>query len=82
MKSHLINADLSNADLRNADLSGANLRSANLVRADLSDTSVNTTQFAYSTGISASLKRDLISRGAIFDDIRADEADSITLVPR
>jgi uncharacterized protein YjbI with pentapeptide repeats len=91
----LINADLSNADLRdadltganlrsvklrNADLSGANLRSANLVRADFSNTKVNSTQFAYSTGISASLKRDLINRGAIFDNIRSDESEDRNLV--
>ena len=75
---NLINADLINANLRganliDADLINANLINANLINANLIDTdlinaSVEQARFSNNQGISESMKRDLISRGAIFID--------------
>ena len=73
---NLIGADLSSADLSSADLIGADLSSANLSSADLSSADltcaklsgaeVRNTRFGGNSGISESLNRDLIERGAKF----------------
>ena len=69
----LINANLRGANLIDADLINANLINANLINANLIDTdlinaSVEQARFSNNQGISESMKRDLISRGAIFID--------------
>jgi Pentapeptide repeats (8 copies) len=69
---NLTHANLSSASLRNTILVGANLNSAdlrdtNLREANLSDADVENTKFGYNSGISESMKQDLIARGAIFD---------------
>lgn len=66
-------ADLKFADLRDANLSGSNLNNAaldgaNPSGADLTDTNVEAALFTNTSGISDSLKQDLIQRGAIFED--------------
>ncbi|NES24736.1 MAG: pentapeptide repeat-containing protein, partial [Symploca sp. SIO3E6] len=58
----LNDADLNDAYLRGADLSGADLRNAK----------VNGAWFGGSVGISSDVKRDLISRGAFFEDSLGD----------
>ncbi len=68
----LSGADLSYADLSGTDLSGAYLRYANLSCADLSGTKlryadVKNTCFWNTLGLSESLKKNLIARGAIFE---------------
>jgi hypothetical protein len=73
---NLTGANLSDAylscTLNFANLSGAMLRDADSwadwVGANLSNADVTNTQFAHSRGLSPSLKQDLISRGAIFDE--------------
>ena len=82
---NLSNEDLSNADLRDANLSNANLIRANLIRANLSNAdlqgaNVENTRFRYNRGISESMKRDLINRGAIFED--SPDEHSRILAPR
>lgn len=71
---NLTDANLSGADLTlthliSANLTDANLTNANLWRADLGGTNVEKARFGYNQGISESMKRDLISRGAIFNDL-------------
>ncbi len=73
---YLRDADLSDADLSDADLSGADLSDTNLRDANLSGTNligsnligaeVENARFGGNLGISESMKRDLIERGAIF----------------
>jgi uncharacterized protein YjbI with pentapeptide repeats len=70
---NLSGASLSSANLHGANLSGANLHGANLrycrlTFTNFSNVDVTNTQFTESRGISLSLKRDLIARGAIFDE--------------
>ena len=64
----LNNADLIGANLIGADLSNARLLEANLTDADLSGAKVKNTLFGYNLGISEIMKRDLESKGAIFED--------------
>ena len=69
---NLTGANLSSASLRNtilvgANLNGADLRDTNLREANLSDADVKNTKFGYNSGVSESMKQDLIARGAIFD---------------
>ncbi|MFM6036224.1 MAG: pentapeptide repeat-containing protein [Sphaerospermopsis kisseleviana] len=78
-------ADLSGADLRVADLSGANLSGANLSRANLSranlsGATVENAIFGDNQGISPAMKRDLIERGAIFEDSPGDRSCVLTRV--
>lgn len=78
---NLNNADLSNAKLNHAYLSGANFSGANLTDANLSGANVEQTMFGYNQGISESMRSDLISRGAIFEDFPEDYARTRSLVP-
>ncbi len=71
---NLIGADLSDANLSGANLSGANLMGANLMGANLSDVNVKNAQFANNRGISEPIKRDLIQKGAIFEDSPGDRS--------
>lgn len=75
--SKLEGADLIDANLRDANLSFAKLKGANFNGAD-----VQNTRFRNNSGISLSLKQDLIARGAIFDDPPRDRVKSKILVPR
>jgi uncharacterized protein YjbI with pentapeptide repeats len=52
----------------NANLSGADLSGADLSGADLSGANVKNARFRNNLGISETMKRDLILRGAIFED--------------
>ncbi len=76
-RSNLSNADLSNADLRSATLILSNLSGANLNGAE-----VNDARFGNNSGISESMRQDLIDRGAIFDDTSGDRSESRNSVPR
>ena len=76
----LSGADLRSADFRSADLSIANLRGANLRGADLSKTKVKDARFSSNSGISESMKQDLIKQGAIFEDSPGDRSEVITNV--
>lgn len=78
----LIVANLSGANLSDANLSDASLRGAYLSDANLNDANVNNAQFGYNKGISDLRRRDLILRGAIFNDSPGDRSESKTLVPR
>jgi uncharacterized protein YjbI with pentapeptide repeats len=78
----LTRSNLSNADLSNADLSNAKLMLANLSGTNLSGADVNYTQFGNNVGISESMRLDLISRGAIFEDSPGDRSNSRTLASR
>jgi hypothetical protein len=53
-------------------LSGANLNGVGVRRA----------QFEFKSGITESLKKDLIACGAIFDDAPGDRYEARTLFPR
>ncbi|MCC3531410.1 MAG: pentapeptide repeat-containing protein [Microcoleus sp. PH2017_22_RUC_O_B] len=76
----LRSADLSFADLRSADLSGADLSFANLSGADLSSIQVEKTRFRHNLGITEELKKDLIKRGAIFEDSPGDRSRILSRV--
>ncbi|MEG5061947.1 pentapeptide repeat-containing protein [Microcoleus sp. A2-C5] len=81
----LILADLSGADLSDANLSGtdlrlANLSGANLIDADLSGIQVERTRFLDNLGITEEQKKDLIKRGAIFEDSPGNPAGILTRV--
>jgi Pentapeptide repeats (8 copies) len=83
----LNNANLSSAKLLGAKLLGANLSFANLIGtnlnlANLSGVLVYEAKFRDNEGISESMRRDLIARGAIFEDDPGDRSESRTLVPR
>ncbi|MEG3931331.1 pentapeptide repeat-containing protein [Microcoleus sp. T3_B1] len=77
--------DLSGANLSGANLSGANLSGADLIDADLSDanlskTKVEKARFSSNSGISESMKQDLIKQGAIFEDSPGDRSEVLTKV--
>jgi uncharacterized protein YjbI with pentapeptide repeats len=74
-------AILRNANLRDADLTGADFIAADLTDSDLSGANVHNTQFGLNQGISESLKKDLIARGAIFTDSSNDRSASEIPVP-
>jgi hypothetical protein len=91
----LIDANLSGAILSVADLIGAILSGANLSRAilsrailsrailsvaNLSRANVENARFGNNRGISEPIKRDLIQKGAIFEDSPGDRSD--ILLPR
>jgi uncharacterized protein YjbI with pentapeptide repeats len=73
-------ADLSRADLRGADLRGADLSRADLRGADLSVIQVEKTRFRNNLGITEDLKKDLINRGAIFEDSPGDRSGILTRI--
>jgi uncharacterized protein YjbI with pentapeptide repeats len=73
-------ADLSRADLRDANLRDANLRGADLSGADLSGIQVEKTRFRNNLGITEELKKDLINRGAIFEDSPGDRSRILTRI--
>jgi uncharacterized protein YjbI with pentapeptide repeats len=84
---NLTGADLNGADLNEADLTCSNLthadlRFTNLRGAKLNDADVDNSLFSSNSGISESLKQDLILRGAIFNDAPGDLSESRNLVPR
>jgi len=68
-------ADLSRAELRVADLRDANLRDANL-----RGIQVEKTRFRNNLGITEELKKDLINRGAIFEDSPGDRSRILTRI--
>ncbi|NER89029.1 MAG: pentapeptide repeat-containing protein [Moorea sp. SIO3A2] len=83
----LIRADLRGADLRGADLRGAYLIRAYLIYTNLSDANlsgavVKNARFGNNSGIDESLKRDLIQRGAIFEDLPGDRSKRLTPIKR
>ncbi len=78
---YLSGADLSDAYLTSANLTSANLSDADLSGADLSGANVENARFGHNQGISKELKRDLIRRGAIFEDSPGDSDRSRVLVP-
>jgi uncharacterized protein YjbI with pentapeptide repeats len=65
--------NLSYADLSDADLIGADLSDA-----DLSKTKVEKARFSSNSGISKSMKQDLIKQGAIFEDSPGDRFEVFT----
>jgi uncharacterized protein YjbI with pentapeptide repeats len=73
-------ADLSRADLRDADLRDADLSGADLRGADLSVIQVEKTRFRNNLGITEELKKDLINRGAIFEDSPGDRSRILTRI--
>ena len=85
----LSGAKLSDADLRGADLIGADLIGVDLIGADLSGADLSgakqsgakaeNARFGGNIGISESMKRNLIQRGAIFDDFLGDRSEVISL---
>jgi hypothetical protein len=93
-RANLIDADLSGADLSGADLSSANLSGANLIgaylsganlsgadlsSANLSGANVENARFGNNRGISEPIKRDLIQKGAIFEDSPGDHSSFVLL---
>ncbi len=78
----LIVANLIDANLRHANLRYANLSRAFLFNADLSSADVRNTLFGSNSGISKSMKQDLIARKAIFDDVPGDRFESRIPVSR
>jgi uncharacterized protein YjbI with pentapeptide repeats len=76
----LSRADLRDADLRDANLRGADLSDANLSDADLSGIQVEKTRFRNNLGITEELKKDLINRGAIFEDSPGDRSGILTRI--
>ena len=75
MYAYLIRADLGDADLIDANLIGADLSGANL-----SETKVEKARFSSNSGISESMKQDLIKQGAIFEDSPGDRSEVLTKV--
>ena len=95
IRANLFDADLSYADLSGANLIGANLSGAYLIGADLigayligadlsganlSETKVEKARFSSNSGISESMKQDLIKQGAIFEDSPGDRSEVLTKV--
>ena len=80
VKTQLRNTVLSGANLVDANLIGADLLGANLSGADLSGAEVKNARFGYNSGISEAMKRDLIGRGAIFEDSPGDRSSVLTPV--
>ncbi|WP_414590510.1 pentapeptide repeat-containing protein, partial [Anabaena sp. CCY 9614] len=56
------------------NLSGANLSGANLSGANLSGANIENARFGNNQGLSESIKRELIQRGAIFEDSSGDHS--------
>jgi uncharacterized protein YjbI with pentapeptide repeats len=79
---NLTDADLSDANLSHANLSGSYLRGADLSDADLSGANVDNAKFGDNEGISESMKKELMARGAVFEDSSGDRSQSQSLVPR
>jgi uncharacterized protein YjbI with pentapeptide repeats len=77
---NLFGANLSGANLSGADLSDGDLRGADLSGADLSKTKVEKARFSSHSGISESMKQDLIKQGAIFEDSPGDRSEVLTKV--
>jgi uncharacterized protein YjbI with pentapeptide repeats len=77
---NLISANLFGADLSGADLSYADLSGADLSGANLSKTKVEKARFSSNSGISESMKQDLIKQGAIFEDSPGDRSEVLTNV--
>ena len=77
---NLSGANLSGADLSGADLIGAYLIGADLSGANLSETKVEKARFSSNSGISESMKQDLIKQGAIFEDSPGDRSEVLTKV--
>ncbi len=73
-------AELSGANLSGAKLSGAELSGADLSGANLSGIQVEKTRFRDNLGITEELKKDLINRGAIFEDSPGNPAGILTRV--
>ncbi len=71
---NLSDANLSDANLSDANLSDANLSGANLSDANLSRANVKNARFGNNQGISEPIKRDLIQKGAIFEDSPGDRS--------
>jgi uncharacterized protein YjbI with pentapeptide repeats len=83
----LNNANLSSAKLLGAKLLGANLSFANLIGtnlnlANLIGVPVYGAKFGDNEGISELMRRDLIARGAVFEDAPGDRSESRTLASR
>jgi uncharacterized protein YjbI with pentapeptide repeats len=74
----LIGAKLNGASLIGADLSDANLNEADISIADLRNANVKNTRFGDNLGISEDMKRDLKTRGAIFEDSPGDRSTVLT----
>ena len=79
-RAKLICVYLIRAYLKDATLSDAYLIRAYLEDATLSGAIVKSTLFMNNFGISQSLKRDLIARGAIFEDSPGDRSEILTPV--
>ena len=79
--SDLRRTDLRGADLLMADLCGADLREANLRGASLNGVSVYRTQFSFAKGLSENRVRDLMQKGAIFEDASGEESLARSPVP-
>ncbi len=73
-------ADLRDGNLRDGNLRGADLSDANLSDADLSGIQVEKTRFRNNLGITEELKKDLINRGAIFEDSPGDRSRILTRI--
>nr|WP_268932474.1 pentapeptide repeat-containing protein [Sphaerospermopsis reniformis] len=79
-RANLSRAYLIGANLSRANLIGANLSLADLSGADLSGAAVKNAIFGDNQGISPAMKRDLIERGAIFEDSPGDRSRVLTRV--
>ena len=73
------NCNLSGADLSGANLRGINLSGVDLTGADLTHTDVTGTIFGGNPGITETDKRDLQSRGAIFQDPPRSDVPALVL---
>jgi uncharacterized protein YjbI with pentapeptide repeats len=78
-KINLSEADLSNTNLIGSDLSEAYFIDTNLSETKLDGAIVELARFGSNTGMSKTLKQDLIARGAIFEDAPGDRSE--VLVP-
>ena len=74
IRANLIDVNLNGADLSHVNLSHADLIDVNLNDADLSGSKVKNS-FWSNSGISDSLRQDLLDRGAIFEDSPPKERD-------
>ena len=75
---NLTGAYLVDTNLTGANLTGAYLNDANLTGANLTGANVEQTTFGNNQGISESMKQDLISQGAIFEDSPGDRSLVLT----
>ena len=69
--------EIVNQGAKNQNLTRADLSDANLSGADLSRANVENARFGYNSGVSESLKHDLIARGAIFEDSPPDARSGV-----